>query len=242
MGLRETLSTAADRATEGASEAGDAVAETAAAAGATASDRATSASAAAADRAGTAGDVLSTAADRARDRVAGTTAGERLPDPHLGELPGAVPAVPTDRVPTDRVAAAGSRLRPLARDCARSAVTVAGRMDARRTYRYARLGFAYGGKCGQYVPFGSALPYAGLLAGAGVGLLDAVDALPADLVEELPASAGALLAADAAEEGPLESGDLVPGGADVPTVDPSGVDERTAADLAGMDYDEFAGR
>jgi hypothetical protein len=237
MGLRETLSTAADRATEGTSEAGDAVAETAAAAGATASDRATSASAAAADRAGAAGDVLSTAADRARERVAGTTPHGRLPDPHLRELPGAVPAVPTDRV-----AATGSRLRPLARDCARSAVSVAGRMDARRTYRYARLGFAYGGKCGQYVPFGSALPYAGLLAGAGVGLLDAVDALPADLVEELPASAGALLAVDAAEEGGLESGDLVPGGDDVPTVDPSGVDERTAAGLAEMDYDEFVGK
>jgi hypothetical protein len=237
MGLRETLSTAADRATEGATEAGDAVAETAAAAGATASDRATNASAAAADRAGAAGDVLSTAAGRARERVAGTTAGERLPDPHLRELPGAVPAVPTDRV-----AAAGSRLRPLARECARSAVTVAGRMDARRTYRYARLGFAYGGKCGQYVPFGSALPYAGLLAGAGVGLLDAVDALPADLVKELPASASALLAAEAADEGALESGDLVPGGEDVPAVGPPGVDERTAADLVGMDYDEFAGR
>jgi hypothetical protein len=98
------------------------------------------------------------------------------------------------------------------------------------------MGFSYGGTCGQYVPFGTAMPYVGLVAGVGAGVLDEIDLLPTDALRELSREVEAVLAPESIDADPADlSGD--------PTdVDPTGPDGPDPGELAEMDYEEFAGK
>lgn len=224
MGLRDSLSTVTATASDRAAEAGASLSAGAAEATATAAEKAT-----------TARDAAATVRERAADELP-----ERLPEdaPSPEELASTARSysAPAARLPTAR-----AEVRPAAREVGVRALGLVRTVDFEATYRYGKRGFEYGGTYGRFVPFGNALPYVGLLAGLGAGVLESADVVSVetllDLTEYAPAAVERLVDAETAA-----GGAALADGVDAADSPARVAGDRTARDLAEMDYDEFADR
>jgi len=245
MELRDSFETVASRASEGAEAAtasvsdGVDVAREAASTGASAArDAATSNATAARETAVAARRRAAAGVPAAFDRV--PSASDRLVAVvRSASVPG--------RLPTGAV-------EPAVREYGPRALALAGTVDLGTAYRYGKAGFEYGGSYGRYVPFGNALPYVGLLAGLGAGVLDGADVVKVETLLDLTRHAPEALAErfdvevpSAGESGLVaavsEGGSVTDGPVGVTTDSPASVgDETTAEAYAAMEYDEFAGR
>ncbi|MFC5970433.1 hypothetical protein ACFPYI_03740 [Halomarina salina] len=228
MELPDSLSGVTESASDRAAEARESL-----------SAGAADASVAAAETAAAAKAAATTARNRAADEVPARLP-EEAPDPATLAATARSYSIPTDRLLTDP-----AELGPAARAFGVRALGLVQTVDIEETYRFGKRGFEYGGTYGRYVPFGAALPYVGLLAGLGAGVLDSTDVVSAEtllgLTEYAPAAVQRLLEAGAAERADAGASALTDG---VDALDGATetVDQQTASDLTEMDYDEFADR
>ncbi|MWG35180.1 hypothetical protein [Halomarina oriensis] len=242
MELRDSFEAVASRASEGADAATTSVSEGIDVAREAASTGATAARDAATSNATTARE----AAAAARRRVApdGPAAFDRV-SPTPDRLVALVRSASghTERLPTEAV-------EPVVREYGLRTLALVETVDLGTTYRYGKAGFEYGGSYGRYVPFGNALPYVGLLAGLGAGVLDGADVVKVetllDLTDRVPVALAEHFDLDVptdlgATDG--EAAELAGGPVGVTTDSlSSATEEATAEDYAAMEYDEFAGR
>lgn len=217
MGLRDSLSTVTETASDRAAEARKSLSE-----GAT-------------EATTTAAAVRSRAAEELPERLP-----EETPNPEELASTARSYSVPYERLPTARAAVG-----PAAREFGVRALALVQTIDVEDTYRYGKRGFEYGGTYGRFVPFGNALPYVGLLAGLGAGVLESADVVSVeallDLTEYAPGAVERLVEAETAGAADAGGAAIAEG---VESADsPAGTaDRQTVEDFAEMDYDEFADR
>lgn len=261
MGLRDTLSDAKEQAGERASVARESVSEKTTDAKQSAAQKTTNARSRATEgistaresateaagavkssTAETAGQVKETASERT------TTAREAAPERATSAKKSTAEKTATAReTASDRtnsayesVSNAGRKAGPAARKYGKSAGAVVKRIDLKDTYEYGKYGFVYGGKYGHYVPVvGSALPYAGLVAGVGLGVLDGTDVITADTVLKVSESAAdaADTVSESDEEGLAQTAKV--GGAAFADSHFGDSDSEGFSDLMDMGYDDF---
>ena len=196
----------------------------------------------------TASTVVSTATGTISERAtdASETVVERLPDrvvdsSIVSERVGRSTSLHRlTSVSYERFAVPDVRVRPAIERGGGRAVDVARGTDFRRVFRFGKDGFAYGKTFGDYVPVvGSYLPYVGFATGIGVGVLDDIDVLSAEVIADLSASFSGALERVVRSDG--ESAERSAGESVVdPAFGESSADE--SPDYLGMNFEEFAGK